>query len=162
MGNRKIVWRELPPAFNGLGDIARISFAKMPGHCITTNQNTHFQFRQTRQQFRPPDWRAFPPRRQITAFWVIARKTQAHRQNGKEFRIVKLGIVDTQPLSKPDPRWVIERLGGPVRQIARRLPRNKDTSLAAELKNGVRFLRQRLFALKTKLAGTKLPEKYLI
>ena len=122
----------------GLGSV------ELPALRILADQDNQFYLRQMGQNFAMPGWRAFAPRRQISALGVIARKAEAHGDDGDFFGVVEYRVVQTEPVAQPVARSVGEGAARGVGAGAGCLPDNADARQWRCLDDGAGLMRQLL------------------
>jgi hypothetical protein len=106
MGTRR-GWSVMGFCFPGLdakgGDLPPDKFrAKVPFLSVLPDEQNEFQIGKKRKHWLAPQFGAFATWRQVAAFGVKARETEAHSHDGDDLRIVENLFTDAEPAAQAD------------------------------------------------------------
>jgi hypothetical protein len=78
----------------------------MPFLGVLADEENELQIGESREHWLAPQFGAFTTWREIAAFGVKARETEAHGHDGDDPRIVENALTDAEPAPQPDAGWV--------------------------------------------------------
>lgn len=120
--------------------------AEMIALCVLTYQERQTHITQHRQQFRPPERRAFRPRRQIRAAHRT-RVTKAHGRDRDAFTPIECRAIHAEPGAQSVARGIVPRHAAFMDTPPRRLTRDQNSRLGMDPNDGPRRMRQMLGAM---------------
>ena len=114
----------------------------MPFLRVLADEENEFQIGQSREHWLAPQFGAFAAWRQVAAFGVKARETEAHGHDGDDLRIVENALTDAEPAAQADARRVGIGTTRGMDSNPRRLAGDANARGRRDLKDGSRLMRE--------------------